>query len=158
MSKIRYLILLLSLPSIICACGYSFVLKGGGNLGAVNLLDSSNQTVLRSSAIILDTYMENALSAYGLYSTALDRPKLKCTVASASKSEITSNPIGTQNRYRLTVTVRVELYDKDNKKIWENNFSDDGEYSTGGEEEDGLNAAFNKISVRIAQAISALKV
>lgn len=158
MSRIKYLILLLSLCSLLSSCGYSFVLRGGGNLGSVSLLESSNETHLRSSAIILDTYLENALSAYGLYSTEKNRPRLKCFITAATKSEITSNPIGIENQYRLNVTVKAELYDNENSKIWEGNFSDDGEYSTGGDEEDALNTAFSKISIRIAQALSALKV
>lgn len=158
MSKTKYLILLLSLFSFLQGCGYSFLLKGGGNVGAVNLLDSSNSTALRSSALILDTYMENALLSYGLLSNEKGKPQLKCFVVSASKSEVTANPIGIQNQYRLTVTVRAELYDKDDKKIWEGSFADDGEYATGGDEEDALNAAFGKISVRIAQTLSAVNI
>jgi outer membrane lipopolysaccharide assembly protein LptE/RlpB len=158
MSRIRYLILLLSLVSILGACGYSFVLKSGGNLGTVNLYSCTNLTPLRSAGIMLDQYMENVLAAYGLYSTEKTRPNLKCTVVSASKSQVTANQIGTSNQYLLSVTVRAELFDDNEKKIWQGDFTDDGEYSTGGQEEDGLDVAFGKISTRIAQALSAVKV
>lgn len=158
MSRIRYLILLLSLVSMLGACGYSFVLKGGGNLGPVNLYSCTNQTPLRSAGIILDEHMENVLASYGLYSTDKDKPNLKCIVLSASTSQITANMIGISNLYRLTVTVRAEVFDDNNKKIWQGDFTDDGEYSTGGQEEDGLNTAFDKIANRIAQNLAAVKV
>jgi hypothetical protein len=158
MSRIRYLILLLSLVSILGACGYSFVLKGGGNLGTVNLYPCTNQTPLRSAGFMLDQHMENVLAAYGLYSTEKSRPNLKCIVLSASKSQVTANTINTPNLYRLSVTVRAELFDESEKKIWQGDFTDDGEYTTGGEEEDGLDIAFDKISTRIAQSLSAVKV
>lgn len=158
MSRIRYLILLLSLVSILGACGYSFVLKGGGNLGPVNLYSCTNKTPLRSAGIMLDEHMENVLASYGLYSTDKSKPNLMCTVMSASTSQITANMIGTSNQYRLTVTVRAEVFDDSDKKIWQGDFTDDGEYSTGGQEEDGLNTAFDKIANRIAQNLSAVKV
>lgn len=107
---------------------------------------------------MLDEHMENILAAYGLYSTDQGKPNLKCIVLSASTSQITANPIGTSNQYRLTVTVRAEVFDDNGKKIWQGDFTDDGEYSTGGQEEDGLDTAFDKIANRIAQALSAVKV
>ena len=158
MSRIRYLILLLSLVSILGACGYSFILKGGGNLGTVNLYSCNNQTPLRSAGIMLDQHLENVLSAYGLYSTDKSRPNLKCIVISTSKSQVTANNINTSNTYRLSVTVRAELFDDKEKMIWQGDFTDYGEYSSGGQEEDGLNAAFDKISTRIAQALAGVKV
>jgi hypothetical protein len=158
MSRIRYSILLLSLASLIGACGYSFVLKGGGNLGTVNLYSCTNKTSLRSAGIILDRQLENVLAAYGLYSTDKSRPNLKCIVMSASTSQVTSYTINTPNLYRLSVTVRAEIFDDSEKKIWQGEFTDDGEYGTGGQEEDGLNVAFGKIATRIAQVITAVKV
>jgi hypothetical protein len=158
MSRIRFSILLLSLVSLIGACGYSFVLKGGGNLGTVNLYSCTNKTPLRSAGIILDRQMENVLAAYGLYSTDKTRPNLKCIVMSASTSQVTSYTINTPNLYRLSVTVRAEIFDDSEKKIWQGEFTDDGEYGSGGQEEDGLNVAFGKIATRIAQAITAVKV
>ncbi len=158
MSRIRFSILLLSLVSLLCACGYSFVLKGGGNLGTVNLYSCTNQTPLRSAGVMLDEHMENVLASYGLYSTDPSRPNLKCIVVSASKSQVTSNEIGTPNQYLLSVTVRAEVFDDNDRKIWQGDFTDDGAYSTGGQEEDGLDVAFDKIATRIAQALSAIKV
>jgi outer membrane lipopolysaccharide assembly protein LptE/RlpB len=158
MSRTKYLILLLSLASLLSSCGYSFMLKGGGNLGSVNLLKCSNLTPLRSASLMLDEHMENVLSSYGLYSTQDGRPKLRCIVVSTSKSQVTSNQLGYSNLYRLTVTVKAELYDKDDKKLWEAQYSDDGEYSSGGQEEDGLDVAFDKIAIRISQSLSAIKV
>jgi outer membrane lipopolysaccharide assembly protein LptE/RlpB len=158
MSRIRYLILLLSLVSILGACGYSFILKGGGNLGTVNLYSCTNQTPLRSAGIMLDQHMENVLAAYGLYSTEKSRPNLKCIVLSTSKSQVTAYNINTPNTYRLSVTVRAEVFDESEKKIWQGDFTDDGEYGSGGQEEDGLDVAFDKISTRIAQALAGVKV
>ncbi len=157
MSRIKSLILLLSSLLALSACGYSFVLDGGGNLKEVSLRASLNQTFLRSAGLELDSALEDALSSMGLNSSADGIPTLTCTLAGATSHTITSEYIDTGDRYRLMVTVRAELKDPEGKLLWQSSFSDDGTYADGGSEEDALAEACQGVAEQIARQLAALK-
>jgi Lipopolysaccharide-assembly len=156
MSLTKSLILLFSLASLF-GCGYTFVLKGSGNLGQVSILPSSNQTSLRGANMVLDSNLENKLAAMGVFSHQDNLPRLRCTIVSSSSQEITSNRLAA-NRFRLTLTVKAEIVDLSGKVIWQAHFADDGYYASGGQEENALEDACQKIADRIAQAIGSIKI
>lgn len=156
MSRTRFLILLCGLVSL-AGCGYGFVLRGGGNLGPVHILASQNQTALRGAAMVLDAHLESNLAAMGVSAHTEGLPTLKCAIVSATAQEITANPMAA-NRYRLTVTVQAVISDRGGKTIWQASFSDFGGYASGGQEENALDEACDKIANRIAQAIITIKI
>lgn len=159
MSRIRSSILLCSLTlclAVLAGCGYGFVLKGSGNLGPVSTQPSSNQTALRGAAMILDTHLERSLAAMGISQHAENLPRLTCTIIGAQAQEITTNPAA-QNRFRLMLSVKAEITDPQGKSIWQRVFSDYGAYASGGQEENALDEACDKITDRIAQALVAIK-
>ncbi len=155
MSPTRFLILLSSLLCLV-GCGYSFVLKGGGNLGAVRLSPCDNRTPLREAALVLDAQMERELSAMGMLATGGDLPRLGCTIVRASSREITSASLTRDDRYRLNVTVRAVLTDAGGKALWLSDFTDDGAYTDGGQEEDALEEACQGIASQISRALTCL--
>lgn len=155
MSRTRFLILLCVLVSL-AGCGYGFVLKGSGNLGPVNLAASRNQTILRAAGMVLDSHLEQDLAALGVFKPEAGLPVLTCTVVSATTEEITAKAMGA-NRFRLTLGVQAQI-DRAGKVVWQAHFSDNGTYASGGQEEDALDEACDKISARIGQAVLAVKV
>ena len=160
MSRIRSSILLCSLGCFLAAltgCGYGFVLKGAGNLGQVHIQASLNQTPLRSAAMVLDSHLESTLAAMGVSGQAENLPRLTCTIVGAQSSEISTNPAA-QNRFRLKLTVRAEITGVDGKALWHGSFSDYGAYASGGQEENALDDASEKIAQRIGQALLAVKI
>ena len=90
MSRIRSLILSLSSLLVLTACGYSFVLDGGGTLEGVRLAPSLNQTALREAGITMDASLETQLSMMVLDETGQGDPELLCHIVKATSSEITS--------------------------------------------------------------------
>ena len=157
MSRTRSLILLCSLLGVLAGCGYSFVLAGGGNLGKVNLSATVNKTRLTAAGMELDSQLENELSIMGAFERNADLPRLSCTILNAASREITAN-VQAENRFRLILSVRAEIKDTEGKLLWQQAFTDDGVYASGGQEENALEEACGKIASRIAQAVIAISI
>jgi hypothetical protein len=159
MSPIRSSILLYSLALVLFAlggCGYGFVLQGGGNLGPVSIEPSINQTPLTGAGIHMDAHLESNLAAMGVSKHGPNLPKLTCTITRATGKEITTNS-ASSNRYRLNLTVQATITNTEGKTIWQGIYTDEGEFASGGQAEDALDEACEKIANRIAQSIMAIK-
>ena len=160
MSRTRSSILSCSLGlflAVLTGCGYGFVLKGAGNLGKVHIRSSVNQTPLRSAAMVLDSHLESTLSAMGVSGNSEDLPRLSCTIVGAKGQEISTNSAA-ENRFRLRLSVKAEVTDLDGRSLWQGSFSDYGSYASGGQEENALDEACEKIAQRIAQSLLAIKI
>jgi len=160
MSRIRSSILLCSLGCFLAAlpgCGYGFVLKGAGNLGQVHIQASLNQTPLRSAAMVLDSHLESTLAAMGVSGQAENLPRLTCTIIGARGQEISTNAAA-RNRFRLKLSVKAEITGINGKSLWHSTFSDYGAYASGGQEENALDEACEKIAQRIAQSLLAIRI
>lgn len=138
-------------------CGYGFVLKGTGNLGPVNISPSANKTPLIGAGIIMDSHLESNLAAMGISKHDANLPKLTCTIARANAKEITTNA-ASNNRYRLSLTVEATITDTQGKTIWQGTYTDNGEFASGGQAEDALDEACDKLAIRIAQSILAIRI
>ncbi|MEN6476283.1 MAG: LPS assembly lipoprotein LptE [Syntrophaceae bacterium] len=145
------------LLAALTGCGYGFVLKGAGNLGPVHIQASVNQTPLRSAAMIMDSHLESTLAAMGVSGRAEDLPRLTCTIVGARGQEISTNPAA-DNRFRLKLSVKAEITGLDGKSLWHSTFSDYGAYASGGQEENALDEACEKIAQRIAQSLLAIRI
>ena len=160
MSRTRSSILSCSLGLFLAAltgCGYGFVLKGAGNLGHVRVQSSVNHTPLRSAAMVLDSHLESTLAALGVSGRAEDLPRLSCTIVEAKGQEISANSAA-ENRFRLKLSVTAQVTGPDGKALWQGSFSDYGAYASGGQEENALDEACEKIAQRIAQSLLAVKI
>lgn len=159
MSRTRSLILLLSSALLLAGCGYSFVLQGGGNLKAVTLEQSVNKTKLLEAALVMDSELERALGMQGLLKRSAETsPSLRATVVSTSSRKISSTDVDATDRYRLTVNVKAELRDASGKQIWQANFTGDGDYDQGGQEEDALTDACRSAAEQLARQLSAINI
>jgi len=150
---------LLSSALLLSACGYGFVLQGGGNLKAVSLGQSVNATQLLEAGLVMDAELERALAMQGL--TKGDEqamPHLSCTISGTSSRGISSVDTEATERYRLTVTVRAELRDASGKLLWQGSFAGDGDYAQGGQEEDALEAACRSAAEQLARQLSTLNI
>lgn len=156
MSRIRLLILLLCLTSVI-ACSYGFVLDGAAGGKKIALEQSVNQTHLQEAGMILDTYTERTFSSMGLLGTKDPQYFLKCSLVSSWRESITSKSLQRTDRYRLNIRVLAKLTDAGGKAVWQSSFTDYGTFPEGGRDEDGLDEACRKISQQIARAVATLK-
>jgi len=156
MSRIRLLISLLCLTSVI-ACSYGFVLDGATGGKKIALEQSVNQTHLQEAGMILDTYIERTFSSMGLLWAKDPQYFLKCSIASSWRERITSKSLQRTDRYRLNLRVLAKLTDAGGKAVWQSSFTDNGTFSEGGRDEDGLDEACRKISQQIARAVATLK-
>jgi hypothetical protein len=153
MSRIRLLTLLLCLASLI-ACSYGFVLDGKPGDKKLSLAPSANQTHLREGSMALDSALERTFSAMGMLSEKNPRYQLRCSIISSSSERITSESIKRTDRYRLTIQVLARLSDASGKVVWQSTFTDQGAFSEGGQDEDGLDEACNRVSQQISRAIA----
>lgn len=158
MSRTRLLILLLSLVSL-SACGYTFVLDGNRSAGAVHytLAPSANTTALREAALILDGALEERLSGLNLLGDADGQPRITCTITGTSVQEITSVSLGSEDRYRLNLTVLARVDDSAGKEFWRHSFTDEGTFTDRGQEEDALEEASLAVADRIARRLLTLQ-
>ena len=155
MSRIRSLILLL-LPVSLAACGYSFVLDGGGGAHTFSLRPSTNGTTLIEGGMTLDNELERTLSSMGMLSPEIGEHILHCTLSSYSSHAVTSQSLSSDDRYRLTIRVAARVLDAQGKELWKMSFSDHGAYPERGAEEDGLEEACRRVSLQIARALAAV--
>ena len=149
--------LVLSIAALAAGCGYGFVLRGAGNLGKVVIRPSINQTPLSSAALTLDSHLESTLAAMGVSGYGENLPRLTCTIIGANGQEISTDS-DAENRFRLKLSVRAEISAVDGRHLWKGSFSDYGAYASGGQEENALDEACEKIAQRIAQSLLAVKI
>ncbi|HPS93353.1 MAG TPA: LPS assembly lipoprotein LptE [Deltaproteobacteria bacterium] len=147
---------MLCLTSVI-ACSYGFVLDGATGGKKIALEQSVNQTHLQEAGMILDTYIERTFSSMGLLWTKDPQYFLKCSIVSSWRERITSKSLQRTDRYRLNIRVLAKLTDAGGKAVWQSSFTDNGTFSEGGRDEDGLDEACRKISQQIARAVATLK-
>jgi len=147
---------LLCLTSVI-ACSYGFVLDGAIGGKKIALDQSVNQTHLQEAGMILDTYIERTFSSMGLLRPKDPQYFLKCSIVSSWRERITSKSLQRTDRYRLNIRVLAKLTDAGGKAVWQSSFTDNGTFSEGGRDEDGLDEACRKISQQIARAVATLK-
>lgn len=156
MSRTRSLILFLLLASLV-ACRYGFVLEGSQGGKKVSLDPSTNRTHLREAGMVLDAELEKAFASMGMLSQPGAGLRLSCTIIAATRQRITSSSLKTADRYRLILNVHAELRDASGTATWQSTFSDQGNFSEGGSDEDALNDACTQVSLQIARAVAALQ-
>ncbi len=149
------ILLLLLLNSIPGCTYYSFTL-GNASKQQVNYEHTVNMTNLRGADMLMDSYLEKSLTSRGMLSNKPGLPVLHCTIISSDENEITDISKTSTNRYRVFVHVKALLKDSKGNTIWQSEFSDQGTYSSGGQEEDALDSALSKIADRIASSIPAV--
>ena len=144
--------LLLLLASIAGCTYYSFTLESASKQ-PVSYEHTVNMTNMRGADMLMDSYLEKSLSSLGMLSSKPGIPVLHCTIISSTTNEITNISKTSSNRYRVFVHVKAVLKDTRGNTLWQSDFSDQGTYSSGGQQEDALESALSKIADRIAQSI-----
>ncbi len=144
--------LLLLLASIAGCTYYSFTLESASKQ-PVSCEHTVNMTNMRGADMLMDSYLEKSLSSLGMLSSKPGIPVLRCTIISNTTNEITNISKTSSNRYRVFVHVKAVLKDTRGNTLWQSDFSDQGTYSSGGQQEDALESALSKIADRIAQSI-----
>jgi hypothetical protein len=140
----------------LAACPYSFTLDGKMGQKNIALEATANNTHLLNAGVTFDTYLQRNFSMMGLLAGKDARYFLKCTIVSSSRERISTPSSTTPDQYRLNVRVHAQLTDHTGKKVWDSNFADFGTFSEGGQDEDALDEASNRISLQIARAATAL--
>jgi hypothetical protein len=122
----------------------------------IGLQATTNQTHLLNGGIVFDTYLQRNLSTMGLLAVKDQRYYLQCSILSSTRERITSPSLTTNDRYRLNVSVHAKISDPTGKVMWQSTFTDYGTFAEGGQDEDALNEASNRISQDIARAVTSL--